>query len=106
MHRACRPDEGRLTDNVLAKVPKNADGEVKADCWAIFDLPEDTAPGPAAVKMAQARIAAFATRWRDSYPAAVRSLLADRESLTAYLRFPREHWNRVRHSNFHRADLR
>jgi transposase-like protein len=30
----------------------------------------------------------------------VRSLLADRESLTVYLRFPREHWNRVRHSNF------
>ena len=50
--------------------------------------------------MAQARIDAFATRWRDAYPAAVRSLLADRESLTVYLRFPREHWNRVRHSNF------
>lgn len=30
----------------------------------------------------------------------MRSLLADRESLTVYLRFPREHWNRVRHSNF------
>ncbi len=28
------------------------------------------------------------------------SLLADRESLTVYLRFPREHWNRIRHSNF------
>jgi transposase-like protein len=30
----------------------------------------------------------------------VRCLLADRESLTVYLRFPREHWSRVRHSNF------
>jgi transposase-like protein len=50
--------------------------------------------------MAQARIDAFAARWRDSYPAAVRCLLDDRESLTVYLRFPRQHWTRVRHSNF------
>jgi transposase-like protein len=33
-------------------------------------------------------------------PAAVRCLLADRDSLTVYLRFPREHWTRLRHSNF------
>jgi putative transposase len=100
LRRACRPDEGRLTDNILAKVAKNAAAEVKADYWAIFDLPEDLEPGLDAVTMAQARIDAFATRWRDSYPAAVRALLKDRESLTVYLRFPREHWNRVRHSNF------
>ena len=49
---------------------------------------------------AQNRIDAFAKRWRDSYPAAVRCLLDDRDSLTVYLRFPREHWTRVRHSNF------
>ena len=30
----------------------------------------------------------------------VRCLLADRDSLTVYLRFPREHWPRARHSNF------
>jgi putative transposase len=46
---------------------------------------------------------AFAKRWRDSYPTAVRALLDDRESLTVYLRGPCEHWNRVRHSNFERA---
>ena len=86
--------------NVLTKVPKNAQAEIKADYWAIFDLPEGVEPGLDAEKLAQARIDAFATRWRDAYPAAVRSLLADRESLTVYLRFPREHWNRVRHSNF------
>ena len=86
--------------NVLAKVPKNAAAEVKADYWAIFDVGEDVEPGLDAVKVAQSRIDAFAARWRDSYPAAVRSLLKDRESLTVYLRFPREHWNRVRHSNF------
>src|SRR5512143_2592711 len=50
--------------------------------------------------MAQARIDSFEKRWRDAYPAAVRCLLDDRDSLTVYLRFPREHWTRVRHSNF------
>lgn len=86
--------------NLLAKVPKDAQADVKADYWAIFDLPEDVEPGIDAVKLAQSRIDAFAKRWRDSYPAAVRCLLDDRESLTVYLRFPREHWTRVRHSNF------
>ena len=33
-------------------------------------------------------------------PPAVRCLLAERDSLTVYLRFPREHWMRIRHSNF------
>ena len=50
--------------------------------------------------LVQKKIDAFAQRWRDAYPAAVRILLADRESLTHYLRTPREHWHRVRHSNF------
>ena len=86
--------------NVLAKVSKDAQAEVKANYWAIFDVPEDIAPGLDAVRFVQARIDAFATRWRDAYPAAVRCLLADRHSLTVYLRFPREHWIRIRHSNF------
>jgi putative transposase len=38
--------------------------------------------------------------YRDSYPAAISCLLTGRDSLTVYLRFPREHWNRIRHSNF------
>jgi putative transposase len=86
--------------NLLAKVPKNAQAEVKADYWAIFDVPEHIEPGLDAVAHVQARIDEFARRWRDSYPAAVRILLSDRESLTHYLRVPREHWNRVQHSNF------
>ncbi len=85
--------------NVLAKIPKNAQAEVKADYWAIFDVPDTVEPGLDAVAYVQARINSFAARWRDSYPAAVRCLLADRETLTVYLRFPREHWTRVRHSN-------
>ena len=86
--------------NVLAKVPKNAQAQVKADYWAIFDVPDTIEPGLDAVGYVQKRIDSFEKRWRDSYPAAVRCLLADRDSLTVYLRFPREHWTRVRHSNF------
>ena len=86
--------------NVLAKVPKNAQAQVKADYWAIFDVPDTIEPGLDAVGYAQKRIDSFEKRWRDSYPAAVRCLLDDRDSLTVYLRFPREHWTRVRHSNF------
>jgi putative transposase len=81
-------------------VPKNAVAQVKADYWEIFDVPDNIAPGEEAVKYVQDRIDAFACRWRDSYPAAVRCLLTDRDSLTVYLRFPREHWTRIRHSNF------
>jgi putative transposase len=86
--------------NVLSKIPKNAQAEVKADYWKIFEVPEGVEPGLDAVAYVQANIDAFAQRWRDAYPAAVRILTSDRESLTHYLRTPREHWNRVRHSNF------
>jgi transposase-like protein len=79
--------------NLLSKIPRNAQAEVKADYWAIFEVPEEIEPG-------QHKIDAFARRWRDAYPAAVRTLLSDREQLTHYLRVPREHWTRVRHSNF------
>ena len=54
--------------------------QVKADYSAIFELPEEVEPGLDAVRLAQGRIDAFAARWRDSYPAAVRSLLKDREA--------------------------
>ena len=30
----------------------------------------------------------------------MKCLLDGRENLTVYLRFPREHWTRIRHSNF------
>src|SRR3954468_24851396 len=86
--------------NVLSKIPKNAQDEVKADYWALFDLPAELVPGLEAVAAVQKNIDGFASRWRDAYPAAVRCLLADRDSLTHDLRTPREHWTRVRHSNF------
>jgi len=87
--------------NVLAKTPAGMQGEVKDAYWKIFAT-EDlaTAPGPELVKIIDARIDAFAAKYRATYPAAVKILLTDREGLTAYLRFPAEHHNRVRHSNF------
>src|SRR3954453_2163509 len=72
--------------NLLSKIPKNAQAEVKADYWAIFEVPDDVDPGLDAVAYVQKRIDSFAARWRESYPGAVRALLSDRESLTVYLR--------------------
>ncbi len=75
--------------------------EVKDAFWAVFDTEDlQTPPGPQLVEIIQARIDEFAAKYRALYPAAVKCLLAYREGLTAYLRFPAEHHNRIRHSNF------
>jgi putative transposase len=87
--------------NVLAKIPAGMQAEVKDAWWAIFDTAElKTEPGPGLVQIIDARIDAFAGKYRALYPAAVKILLTDRAGLTAYLRFPAEHHNRIRHSNF------
>ena len=65
----------------------------------MFDMPDDVKPGPRAETLAQQRIDAFAASYAKAYPAAVRCLLDDRQALTVYLRFPAEHWHRIRHSN-------
>jgi putative transposase len=87
--------------NVLAKVPAGMQAEVKDAYWAIFDTEDlTTPPGPRLVQIIAARIDEFAARYQGLYPAAVKCLLTDRDGLTAYLRFPAEHHNRIRHSNF------
>ena len=85
--------------NILAKVPTGAQAEVKAAYWKLFD-DIGAEPGEDAVAAVRRRIAAFEKHYGTAYPAAVKCLLADVESLTVYLRFPREHWKRIRHSNF------
>jgi transposase-like protein len=85
--------------NLLAKIPAHAQGDVKAAYWAMFDIPTDTEPHNAEA-IVQQRIQTFAGNYNKTFPAAVRCLLDDRQALTAYLRFPREHWPRIRHSNF------
>jgi len=87
--------------NVLAKIPAGMQSEVKDAYWKIFDTEDlKTPPGPGLTEIIDARINEFAARYQALYPAAARCLTADREGLTAYLRFPREHHHRIRHSNF------
>jgi putative transposase len=87
--------------NVLAKVPAGMQAEVKDAYWALFDTEGlKTQPGPRLVELIDNRITEMAAKYSPTYPAAMKCLLADREGLTAYLRFPAEHHNRVRHSNF------
>jgi putative transposase len=87
--------------NVLAKIPARMQAEVKDAYWAIFDTEDlKTQPGPRLVELIDNRITEMAAKYSPTYPAAMKCLLADREGLTAYLRFPAEHHNRVRHSNF------
>src|SRR5262249_43923938 len=87
--------------NIVAKVPAGMQAEVKDAYWKIFDTDDlTTPPGPKLGEITDARIDEFAARYQALYPAAVKCLLTDREGLTAYLRFPAEHHNRIRHSNF------
>ena len=72
---------------------------MKAEYWGIFDEIED-APGDQAVAEATRRAKAFSARWGKLYPAAVECLNDGFCHLTTYLRFPKEHWKRIRHSNF------
>jgi len=92
---------------VLAKVPATAQEEIRAAYWEIFDTAALTGaglqPGQRLVTAVQARIDSFAQKYASLYPAAVRCLLAHCEQLTSYLRFPAEHHQRIRHSNFERT---
>jgi putative transposase len=87
--------------NVLAKVPAGMQAEIKDAYWGLFDTEDlKTQPGPKLVELIDHRITEMAGRYAATYPAAMKCLLADREGLTAYLRFPAEHHHRIRHSNF------
>jgi len=85
--------------NALAKVSVPDQAAFKASWWAVFDAIE-ARPGEEAVAEATRRAEAFARAWDGRYPSAVACLTEDFPSLTAHLRFPREHWRRIRHSNF------
>lgn len=84
--------------NTLAKVSAHDQTQVKADFWAIFDV-GDAEPGDQAVAVARQQAAAFAATWQRRYPSAVACVTDDLASLTVHLRFPAEHWHRIRHSN-------
>src|SRR5690242_9907401 len=98
LRQRCLVHRGR---NILAKVPAGMQAEVKDAYWKIFDTTGlTTGPGPALAEIIDARITEMAAKYGPTYPSAMKCLTTDREGLTAYLRFPAEHHNRVRHSNF------
>jgi putative transposase len=66
--------------------------------WAIFDV-GDAEPGDDAVSVARRQAEVFAAKWQRTYPSAVACVTGDLASLTVHLRFPAEHWHRIRHSN-------
>jgi putative transposase len=70
---------------------------VKRDFWAVFDAIE--ADGTAAEAEARRRAARFIATYKPLYPAAAASAENNLDQLVAYLRFPRQHWKRIRHSN-------
>jgi putative transposase len=84
--------------NTLAKVSAPDQAAVKADYWQIFD-DLHAEPGEPAVAEARRRAEAFAARWGARSPGAVACVLDTLPELTTHLRFPREHWSRIRHSN-------
>lgn len=84
--------------NLVAKVPKHAEDEVKREFWAIFNDIEE-APGEAAVAEAKARARKFSAKWRKLYPGMVECFEEDQEALFAHLRLPKAYWSRCRHSN-------
>jgi len=53
----------------------------------------------AATSIAHQRAGLFAEKWGQPYPRALDCLLENLTALTAYLHFPAERWERVRHSN-------
>jgi putative transposase len=86
--------------NVLAKNSGRDAGRGPRRLLAIFDTTDlSVEPGPQLVEIIDQRIAAFAAKYVDLYPAAMKILLTDQAGLTAYLRFPVAHHGRVRHSN-------
>jgi transposase-like protein len=83
--------------NILAKVSADDQAAVKADYWKIFD-DIDAAPGDAAIAQAHHRAARFEATWAGKYPGAVACLNNDLDVLTTHLRFPPDHWRRIRHT--------
>jgi len=79
------------TANVLNKVPKSVQQNIKADLCEVRDAPDWAS--------ADAAIAVFAEKYGAKYPKATECLSKDREALLAFFDFPAEHWDHLRTSN-------
>lgn len=79
------------TANVLNKVPKSIQSQVKHDLREVW-----TAPDRATAEKA---IDIFAEKYGPKYDKAVHCLTKDRDQLLAFFDFPAEHWEHIRTSN-------
>jgi putative transposase len=74
--------------------------QIKDAHWALFGTEGlKTQPGPELVELVDRQITEMADRYSATYPTVTTCLLADREGLTAYLRFSAEHHQRNPRSN-------
>ncbi|MDQ3246724.1 MAG: IS256 family transposase [Pseudomonadota bacterium] len=77
--------------NILNKVPKSVQPNMKADLREVRDAPERGT--------ADRAIAVFAEKYAAKYPKAVDCLTRDRDTLLTFFNFPAEHWDHLRTSN-------
>jgi putative transposase len=77
--------------NVLNKVPKSVQPNMKADLREIRDAPDRAT--------AEAAMTVFVDKYQAKYPKAVDCLTKDREALLTFFDFPAEHWDHLRTSN-------
>jgi transposase-like protein len=79
------------TANVLNKVPKSIQSQVKHDLREVWTAPDRTT--------AEKAIDIFAEKYGPKYDKAVHCLVKDREQLLAFFDYPAEHWDHIRTSN-------
>lgn len=77
--------------NILNKVPKSVQPNMKADLREVRDAPDRAT--------AETAVAAFAEKYGAKYPKAVDCLTKDRDALLAFFDFPAEHWDHLRTAN-------
>ncbi len=77
--------------NVLDKVPKSVQGDMKVDLREISAAPTRAA--------AEKAIAAFVEKYGAKYPKAAECLMKDRDALLAFFDLPAEHWDHLRTTN-------
>lgn len=77
--------------NVLNKVPKSVQPNMKNDLREVRDAPDRAT--------AEAAMAIFVDKYQAKYPKAVDCLMKDREALLTFFDFPAEHWDHLRTSN-------
>jgi len=80
-------------ENILARVPKSKQDEVRSELNRIFYLAANR-------EKAQQEVEAFVTKWKPIIPEAVQCLLNDLEDCLRFYDFPKKHWRSIRTNNY------